>query len=128
MLGKGLTLITLAAAIVLLFIMQTTNPTSAGPAGILAVFFLSYIVIFGCLTRIVHVVSWFIAKVATPVRLKRPIKPMSLSHAAYIASIGAMAPIMLMAMNSIGKLGIYEVLLVSVFVVLGVFYVEKRLA
>lgn len=128
MLGKSLTLITLAAAIALLFIMQTTNPTSAGPAGILAVFFLSYVVIFGCLTRVVHATSWLVAKLSKPARLRRPIKPMSLAHAAYIASIGAMAPIMLMAMNSIGKLGVYEVMLVVVFVVLGVFYVEKRLA
>ena len=128
MLGKTLTLVTLAAAIVLLFILQTTNPSTAGPAGILAVFFLLYIVFFGCLVRCIHALSWVASRVSRSTRLRRPIKTISLQHSAYLSSIVAMAPIMLIAMSSVGKLGFYETVLVIVFVVLGVFYVEKRQA
>lgn len=128
MLGKTLTLVTLASAITLLFIMQVTNPNSAGPAGILAVFFLSYVVIFGLLTRLIHIAGWLAAKLMAPARLRRPVRPLSLPHAAYIASIVAMAPVMLMAISSVGKLGVYEVFLVIAFVGLGIFYVEKRIA
>lgn len=126
MFHRLLTLLLLAATILLLLILQGTAPSSTGPGGILAVFFLLYIILFVCLTWVLYLLNILIIKLTQSMVLRKPIRKMTLPHAAYLASILAMAPVMIMGINSIGRVGFYEIVLVIVFVCLGVFYVEKR--
>ena len=126
MFGRILTVVTLAAAIALSLLLQSTNPSTAGAAGLLAVFFLLYIIFVGVITWLLHWVSTVVVYVARPVALKRPLKALTAGRSYYYASIIALAPTMLLAMQSVSQLGFYEVLLVIVFVAIGIFYVKKR--
>ena len=50
-----------------------------------------------------------------------------LRHAYYYGSVIGLGPVMLVGMSSVGNVGFYESILVLVFVVIGVFYIQKRL-
>ena len=127
MFNRILTTVLLTAAIALLFLLQSTNPGSSSPIVILVVFVLFYIILFVVLVWVLRITSWLISRLARPVVVKKPLYQLSKSHAAYLASILAIAPIMLMAMGSVGHISIYELCLVGLFVVLGTFYVERRI-
>lgn len=127
MFGRLLTIITLAAAIIVLILLQSTNPSQVGPVGILAVFFLLYVISVGCFTWLFVSGSWLMAQIARPIFFKKPVHRLSVDKGYYFASLVALAPVMLVGMSSVGKLSIYEVGLVILFVVISVFYVQKRM-
>lgn len=126
MFGRVLTVVLLAAAIALSLLLQSTNPSTAGPVGLLAVFFLLYVLLVCVLTWLLFWLGQAVVYLTRPVVLKKPLQPMSMSHAYYYASIIALAPVMLLAMRSVSQLGVYEIVLVILFVAIGVFYVKKR--
>ena len=128
MLGRILTVVFLAALIALSLIFQSTNPSQAGPVGLLAVFFLLYIIGVIAVAWTIHGVSQLVVVATKSVVVKKPLQVISLIHAYYFASVIAFAPVILLAMKSVTAIGIYEVLLVATFVVIGVFYIKKRVA
>lgn len=111
----------------LFLILQSTTPTNAGPIGILAVFFLLYVVLIGIVTGLLNVGSSVLAQIAAKFTVKKPLRPISVLRAYYLASVLALAPVMLLAMGSVNQLGIYDIILVLTFVAIGVFYVQKRM-
>ena len=113
--------------IALLLIMQSTDPNSIGPVGILAVFFLLYVISLGCLTWFLRVVSLVIIQLAQPIRTRKPLEALSLRQSYYLSSILAVAPVMLIGMSSVGQLGMNEIILTLLFVIIGVFYIRKRM-
>lgn len=122
MLGKVLAISTLCALVLLSAVMQSTTPSSMHPLGILFVFFLIYLLVLGVLTFFMYGIRYLFAKtrgieIARQVALKR----------SYIyASVLALAPVMMVAISSIGRLGIYEFLLVVAFEIIACFYVAKH--
>lgn len=127
MFGRALTVVTLAAAIALSLLAQTTTPSTIGPVGLLAVFFLLYIIFVGIFTWLLHWITSVAVYISRPVVLKRPLQALTINQSYYYASIIALAPIMLLAMKSVSQLGVYEFILVAIFVGIGIFYVRKRL-
>jgi hypothetical protein len=127
MFGRALTVVTLMAAIALSLLAQSTTPSTVGPIGLLAVFFLLYIIFVGILTWIIHWITSAIVYITRPVVLKRPLQALTISQSYYYASVIALAPIMLLAMKSVSQLGVYEFILIAIFVGIGVFYIRKRL-
>lgn len=127
MFGKLLSLVTVGSLIALILVFQSTDPNTSGPVGILAVFFLLYVFFLGCMTWILRGATWTVAQLARPILVRRPVQPLSLRHAYYLSSVLAMAPVMMIGMSSVGQLGPGEVVLVVLFVILGVFYVQKRI-
>lgn len=125
-LGRIITVVTLAAAIALLLILQSSSPSTAGPGGVLAVFFLLYCIIAGCLTWLIRVGSWVLVHIANPFRTRRPAEEISLLRAYYFASVAAMGPVMLVGIISVGSIGFYEVALIILFEIISLFYVKKR--
>ena len=126
MFEKGITIITLAAAIILGGILQSTNPSSIGPVGILAVFFCIYVVAVGLISWSLYVVSHILARFVVRHKPIGIFSGLSMKRAYYFASIFALGPIILLAMGSVGRLGVYEFILVGVLVLIGLFYVQKR--
>ena len=124
--GKILALFTISAALVLVVVLQTTNPSTIGPVGLLAVFFLLYVIIMGCFTELIYVASKCVHWIGKKVMIKRPPVAMSVTRSWYFASLYALAPIILLAMQSVGSLGAYEGLLVGVFLIIGTLYISKR--
>lgn len=127
MFGRVLTVIMLAAAIVLSLITQSSSPDTIGPVGLLAVFFLLYIVFVGIFTWLLHGISVLVAYALKPIVLKRPLRPLPMSHAYYYASVVALVPILLSAIQSVSRVGVYEIVLILLFLVISIFYIRKRL-
>lgn len=127
MFGRVLTVVTLAAAIMLSLLVQSTSPATIGPIGLLAVFFLLYVIFVGIFTWLLHGGSVAIALALKPIVLKRPLHPLSLVHAYYYASVIALAPIILSAIQSVSQVGIYEIALIVLFLAISIFYIRKRL-
>lgn len=100
-------------------LLHRTNPLEVGPAGILLVFGLVYVGIssslYLLLTMALLGLSYFVA-----------LKPTSRRKLYYIASIIALAPVFLLALNSIGQLEAKDFVLVICLTVIACFYVLKR--
>ena len=126
MVGKAIVISMATAAVMLLLIVQTTNPSTAGPLGLLAVFFLIYVIIIGVVTEVLWLGSRLFQVVARRFTSKRPPGRMSLAKAYYLSTVLAFGPVIAIAMQSIGSLGPYEVVLITIFVAIGLLYVSRR--
>lgn len=118
----------LFALIVLVLLLNTTDPVSAGPGGILLVFLLIYIFWASLFFTILHLglgtISRFIIKYRQTVTVRS--LQISVRKAYYIASALAFAPVLFLAMNSLGQLQVRDVALVLAFMTLVIFYIVKR--
>lgn len=106
--------------IALLVMVNLTTPSDVGPLGVLVFFTLAYLV---CLGIMVGACKVFFA-------LKKKMngnRHINSRASYYYGSILAFAPILLLFMRSLGELNFLEVILVALFVVIGCFYLSKRL-
>lgn len=126
MVGKVIGIITIAAVVLLFFVVNATSPSGAGPLGILVVFLLLYISLTGFLTVVTVLLNRLVVKISSTITTRRPLEKLSWKRAYYIASVVALGPVMLIGMGSVGRAGVTEFLLVMIFVCIGLFYVEKR--
>ena len=125
MLAKVITLGTFIAAGLLAAVL-TLIPLSSGPVGILAVFFLLYVIMVGTLAWGWYGLNWLLRKLMRSTSSRRPIQPMTLQHSYYLASVIALGPVMLLGMNTVSKVGLTDIALITLFVTIGIFYVQKR--
>ncbi len=124
MLSRILAAVTLVAFVLLSIILQVTSPSSIPPIGILFVFVLFYVIALGVLTFFMY---WF-SRLLIMLR-RRPAansNPMSLRDSYYFASVVALAPVLLIAMRSIGRGGFGDFILVVAFELFACLYVAKR--
>jgi hypothetical protein len=110
-----------AALIALILVLNTTNPLQSGPLVILAVFVLIYVLIVTALSAVFHLV-------ATILRMIRPASHFSMRRGYYVVSIIALAPVLFVALNTLGQLDVLEIILIILLVGLGCFYVIRRTA
>jgi hypothetical protein len=125
MLGRVVAISMVAAMVLLAVLLQTTTPASIGPLGILFVFILLYVSVLGVLTFLLFVCSKATVKMLSMIT-KRVIRPLSLGRSYYYSSVLALAPVLFVGMQSVGKVSIYDVLLVVLFVVIACIYIAKR--
>jgi len=126
MLGRVLVISWMCAVLALALVMQSIDPTQTGPLGILIVFILIYLSLLGVLTFLLYGVSRAIRRLTAAFTVKKPFGVLSLSRSYYLASVIALAPVMFIGMQSVGEVGVYEVVLVVLFVAIGCFYIAKR--
>ena len=126
MLGKVIAASTVIAGIILIIMLQTTNPSTVGPLGLLAVFFLLYVIVLGATTELLWVGSHVFQTIGRRFTSKRPPGRLSLQRAYYFSSVLALGPIIALAMLSIGSFGFYEMLLIGVFLAVATLYVSRR--
>lgn len=126
MLGKIIAASTVIAGIILIIMLQVTNPSTVGPLGLLAVFFLLYVIILGAMTEVLWVGSRVTQTVGRRFTSKRPPGRLSLKRAYYYSTVLALGPIMALAMTSIGSFGVYEAILIAVFLGVALLYVSRR--
>lgn len=120
MLEKVLAISTLIATVLLLAFLQVTSPATIHPLGILFVFLLLYVLALGVLT-------FFIAgssRALVAFHILR--EPLTIRRAYFYASVLSLAPVMLICMQSIGRIGVYEVALILLFEGIACFYIAKR--
>ena len=125
MLGRVVGIVALASAIVLALLLYTTTPSTIGPLGILIVFILMYLSALGVLTFLLYEASKAMAKGSQALTVQHPFEPFSLRRAYYYSTVIALVPVMLIGMQSVGTVGLNEVLLVIVFVVIACIYISK---
>lgn len=109
----------LLSFIMLVCILNRTNPLDVGPAGILLIFGVAYVFIasiFYLLLTLVLIVLANVLKIGVGSKKKLY----------YVASILALAPIFLLALNSIGQLEVKDFILVVALVGVACFYAVKR--
>lgn len=125
MLSRMLLFVGLVAAGLLLFIMTSISPGSAGAPGILAVFVLSYVVLLCLFTFLIWGFLKVIEKIGRNLTLFRNISRVSLWKAYYYSSVVSLGIIIVISLRSVGGIGFYELGLVSFFVLLGCMYVAR---
>lgn len=126
MLGKIIASSTTTAIVVLWVLLIKTTPASAGPIGILAVFALMYVSALGVSTFLLYGISVTAARLARAATGKSQLTAFTLRKSYYYATVVALAPVMLVAMQSVNEVGIYQLLLVIFFVVIAWVYITKR--
>lgn len=113
------------SGLLLAIIFRTTTPSSVHPLGLLAVFFLLYIIML--LTTVFLLYAGRSASAAFLSRFPgRTLQPFSLRAAYLYASVLAFGPIVLLAMQSVAVLGWTDILLVIAFEIIACFYVWRR--
>jgi type IV secretory pathway VirB2 component (pilin) len=128
MLGRALAISLATSVTLLIVLLQTTTPATIGPLGILLIFVLMYLSVLCVLTFLLFAISGMVAKVSSSMTLKRPLQQLSLRRSYYFASVVALAPVILVGMQSVGEVSFYDVLLIVVFIVISCVYIAKRSA
>jgi len=128
MLKLIVSLVTIVSAFALIVLLNLTTPSTAGPFGILAVFLFSYLLIAGIFTYVIRWGSQLVAYLSTVFRARRPLTDLSFKRSYYYSTVFAAAPIMLVGLQSVGRIGIYEYVLVLIFIGVGVLYISKRIS
>jgi len=113
--------------ILLIILLNITTPVSAGPFGILAIFIFAYLSLVGLITYFLYYISKLFAHLFIFFVYRKPLETLSLKRAYYYSTIIAAAPIMIMGLQSVGSVGFYELLLVTIFVIIGCLYISKRI-
>lgn len=102
-------------------VMNTTNPLTVGPAGILMLLVLLYagIVAFlnACITAGLSIIDKLYG-----------VAPIHRRRMRYMTTILGFAPVLLIALNSIGQASGTDVILVLLFTTLGCFYIVRRVS
>jgi len=127
MLQRVIALITAVSLCLLTLMLVTTTPASAGPFGLLLIFITAYLTFLGLISFFLYGFSRIIVYASGGFTLRRPVQPMSFRRAYYYSTILAAAPVMLVGLQSVGAVGIYEFLLVVLFEVIGCLYITKRI-
>lgn len=126
MLKRIIMITTIVSLCLLIFLLNTTTPATAGPFGILAIFIFAYLSSLGVVTYFLYGISRIIAHLSTVFIARRPFERITLRRSYYYSTIIAAAPILLVGLQSVGAGGVYGFLLVLFFVVIGCLYVSKR--
>lgn len=127
MLQRIIALITIASLCLLALMLALSTPASVGPFGLLVIFISAYLTFLGLISFFLYGITRVVAYVSRGTTTRRPLKPMSFRRAYYYSTILAAAPVMLIGLQSVGSVGVYEVILVTIFEVIGCVYITKRI-
>lgn len=105
-----------------IFIVTTTSPIELGPAGMLTAFGGFYLWFLALLLGVAHIIRAMTSRGASEEERQRTIT----SRAVMLAAAWAFAPLIMLALQSIGQLDIVSVGLVLVFEVLATVYIVRR--
>lgn len=110
----------------LAMLLAATTPSTAGPLVILGFFVFLYLAALGVLTFLFHGLSAVVAKMPPFGKRRLKIGDFSFKRAYYHASVIALVPVMLVAIQSVNEIGVYQILLVCFFAVIAWVYVTNR--
>ncbi len=126
MLKRSLVIATLISLCLLTAIINLFSPTGIGPVGILILFFSIYTSLLGVVTFLIFYISYLVTYFSTTFTVVRPISRLSFRKSYYYSTVIASAPVMMLALGSVGSVGFYENILIFMFVIIGLIYVSKR--
>ncbi len=115
-------LIALVATTFIAVLLNATNPSSAGPFGILAFFTCLYI-LFICIVYVIFLVS---ERIAANFFNFNKVFEKSKYKIYYYSTMISLAPTIYVGMQSMGSVGFFEVMLLAIFELLVCFFIHKR--
>ena len=127
MLPRILAPLSLASLCVLTLMLVFTSPATAGPFGLLVIFVSAYLTFVGAISFFLFGINRLIAMVAAGMAARTPPKTLEFRKAYYFSTVLAAAPVMLIGLQSVRSIGIYEILLVVIFEVVACLYVSRRM-
>jgi hypothetical protein len=127
MLQRIIALITIASLGLLGIMLSSTTPATAGAFGLLVIFISAYLACLGLISFFLYGVSRVLVYASAGFTLKKPLRVMPFRRAYYFSTVLAAAPVLLIGLQSVNSVGVYEVLLVMLFVVIGCVYVSRRI-
>jgi len=104
-----------------------TSPATAGPFGLLVIFITAYLTFVGLISFFLFGINRLILMVSSGMTVRKPLRKMEFRRAYYFSTVLAAAPVMLIGLQSVQSIGIYEVLLVIIFEVVACVYVGRRM-
>jgi hypothetical protein len=108
-------------------LMHITTPSDTGPLGILLVFVFLYTAFLSALTFLIYWGSRLWRYSQKRFKSRRIAKIISFRKAYYYSTVLAFAPVIVVALHSVGAVGLYELTLITTLMGLGVFYITKRM-
>jgi len=127
MLPRIIATLSLASLCVLSAMLTFTTPAEAGPFGLLVIFISAYLTFIGLISFFLFGITKLIASLSTGMTLRKPIIPMSFRRAYYFSTVLAAAPVMIIGLQSVRAINVYELLLVIAFEVVACLYVSRRI-
>lgn len=121
MLKKIIAATTLAGALGALAIVYLTTPATIHPIGLLVFFICVYAVVLGGVAALLFGLQHLYKQIAP-----RQHTPVTLVGAYEYATVIALGPVILLALQTVGRVRLIDVLLTTIFVILGCFYVSRR--
>lgn len=107
--------------------LTVTSPATAGPFGLLVLFVTAYLTFVGLISFFLFGINRLIGMVTSSMTLRKPFRPMEFRRAYYFSTVLAAAPVMLVGLQSVRSIGVYEIVLVVLFEVVACVYVSKRM-
>ncbi len=106
-------------------LVHTVTPMSVGPLGVLAFFVCLYVATASCCYLVMVAARRMVMRLVRHDMHRRlaSVTPLKLY---YYASIIGLIPVILLGMQSIGGVTAWDILLLTLFLGLGCFYIHKR--
>lgn len=127
MLKKIIAITTVVSLCLLITLLNVTSPSTSDPFEILVIFIFAYLLSLGLVTFFIFGVSYVISRISIMLVARRPISRLSFRRSYYYSTIIALAPVMLIGLQSVGVINIYEISLIFIFVLIGCLYVSKKI-
>lgn len=127
MLPRVIATISLASLCVLSLMLTFTSPATAGPFGLLVIFITAYLTFVGLISFFLFGINRLVVMISTGMTVRKPLRPMEFKRAYYFSTVLAAAPVMLIGLQSVQSIGVYEVVLVIIFEVVACLYITKRM-
>ena len=127
MLARLIATISLASLCVLSFMLTFTSPADAGPFGLLMIFITAYLTFVGLISFFLFGMNRFFVMVTAGMTLRKPFPRVDFKRMYYFSTVLAAAPVMLIGLQSVRTIGVYEVILVVLFEVMACLYVSRRI-
>jgi hypothetical protein len=127
MLPRAIATVSIASLCVLIMVLTFTSPSTTGPFGLLLLFISAYLTFVGLISFFLFGINRLIVMVSSGMTLRKPIRPMDFRRAYYFSTVLAAAPVMLIGLQSVQSVGMYEILLVLIFEIVACIYISRRM-
>lgn len=127
MLPRIIATLSLASLCVLSLMLTFTSPATAGPFGLLVIFITAYLTFVGLISFFLFGINRLVLLISGGMTLRKPLQAMDFKRAYYYSTVLAAAPVMLIGLQSVQSIGLYEIILVVIFEVVACLYVTKRM-
>jgi len=127
MLPRIIATLSLASLCVLSIMLTCTSPATAGPFGLLVIFITAYLTFVGLISFFLFGINRLVIMVSSGMTIRRPLRAMSFKRAYYYSTVLAAAPVMLIGLQSVQTIGLYEIALVFLFETVACIYVSRRM-